>query len=193
MRLGNLQSKLLKGLLPSPAAEWPGEPFRSAFLASLNKMEMPRFTRHHPQLLDPLLKQMLTLIHVRSLPLIHTPSSPSKRHTLTFNKPQCLSLCWESPVCTPLLCPSLKITNAPCMRQSFRPQHSLGPCTLSVASGDSPAQDFEAKMEELEKEQQNQEQQQQSQSQMQPQQGERSEEQQDSQGPADGAEPDWEV
>ena len=42
-------------------------------------------------------------------------------------------------------------------------------------------------------EMQNQEQQQQSQSQMQPQQGERSEEQQDSQGPADGAEPDWEV
>lgn len=62
-----LQTKLLKGLLPSPAAEWPAEPFRSAFLASLNKMEMPRFTRRHPQLLDPLLKQMLALIHVRSL------------------------------------------------------------------------------------------------------------------------------
>lgn len=59
-----LQAKLSKGLLPSPAAGWPDEPFRSAFLASLNKMEMPRFTRRHPQLLDPLLKQMLSLIHV---------------------------------------------------------------------------------------------------------------------------------
>ena len=64
----SLKGKLVKGLLPSPAAEWPAEPFRSAFLASLNKMEMPRFTRRHPQLLDPLLKQMLTLIHVRDPP-----------------------------------------------------------------------------------------------------------------------------
>ena len=65
-----LQGKLLKGLLPSPAAEWPAEPFRSAFLASLNKMEMPRFTRRHPQLLEPLLKQMLALIHVRLHPYL---------------------------------------------------------------------------------------------------------------------------
>lgn len=54
-----------RGLLPSSAADWPAEPFRSGFLAALNRMEMPRFTRRYPQLLDPLLKQMLTLVHVR--------------------------------------------------------------------------------------------------------------------------------
>ena len=62
------QAKLLRGVLPSPAAPWPAEPFRSGFLAALNKMEMPRFTRRYPQLLDPLLRQMLSLVHVRGLP-----------------------------------------------------------------------------------------------------------------------------
>jgi hypothetical protein len=61
------QGKLQKGLLPDPAAKWPAEPFRSNFLAVLNKLEMPRFTRRHPQLLDPLLKQMLSLVHVSHL------------------------------------------------------------------------------------------------------------------------------
>lgn len=63
-----VQSRLRKGLLPSPSADWPAEPFRSGFLAALNKMEMPRFTRRYPQLLDPLLKQMLSLVHVRAPP-----------------------------------------------------------------------------------------------------------------------------
>ena len=62
------QAKLLRGVLPSPAAPWPAEPFRSGFLAALNKMEMPRFTRRYPQLLDPLLRQMLSLVHVRGCP-----------------------------------------------------------------------------------------------------------------------------
>ena len=54
-------------------------------------------------------------------------------------------------------------------------------------------QDFEAKLEELaQQQQQEQPQQQDAQSQMQPQQGQRSEEQ-DSEGGAEGAEPDWEV
>lgn len=79
------------------------------------------------------------------------------------------------------------------MRRSCVPNTAPDPVHYLWLQVESPAQDFEAKMEELEKEQQKQEQQQQSQSQMQPQQGERSEEQQDSQGPADGAEPDWEV
>lgn len=54
-------------------------------------------------------------------------------------------------------------------------------------------QDFEAKLEELaQQQQQEQPQQQDAQSQMQPQQGQHSEEQ-DSEGGAEGAEPDWEV
>ncbi|CAL8461911.1 g1442 [Coccomyxa elongata] len=61
--LADIRSRMRKGLLPSPSADWPAEPFRSGFLAALNKMEMPRFTRRYPQLLDPLLKQMLTLVH----------------------------------------------------------------------------------------------------------------------------------
>lgn len=67
------QAKLLRGVLPSPAAAWPAEPFRSGFLTALNKMEMPRFTRRYPQLLDPLLRQMLSLVHVR---LSWPPPSP---------------------------------------------------------------------------------------------------------------------
>ncbi len=62
--VSSAQSRMRKGLLPIPSADWPAEPFRSGFLAALNKMEMPRFTRRYPQLLDPLLKQMLTLVHV---------------------------------------------------------------------------------------------------------------------------------
>lgn len=56
---------MTRGLLPAPGGEWPAEPFRSGFVAALSKMEMPRFTRRYPQLLDPLLKQMLSLVHVR--------------------------------------------------------------------------------------------------------------------------------
>ena len=53
--------------MPHVEQDWPAEPFRSGMLASLRSMEMPRFCRRHPQLLDPLMKQLLGLVHVRTL------------------------------------------------------------------------------------------------------------------------------
>ena len=56
-----------RGVLPRASAlEWPQEPFRSQFLEVLSGLEMPRFTRRHPQLLPALLKQFLTLVSVRA-------------------------------------------------------------------------------------------------------------------------------
>ena len=55
-------------MLPRASAlEWPQEPFRSQFLEVLSGLEMPRFTRRHPQLLPALLRQFLTLVSVRGL------------------------------------------------------------------------------------------------------------------------------
>ena len=54
-----------RGILPrADSLEWPQEPFRSKFLGVLKRLEMPRFTRRHPQLLQSLLRQLLELVHV---------------------------------------------------------------------------------------------------------------------------------
>jgi uncharacterized protein with von Willebrand factor type A (vWA) domain len=55
---------LQKGALPrAEAVAWPREPFRSKFIAALSSLEMARFTRRYPAVLDTLLKQMLSLVH----------------------------------------------------------------------------------------------------------------------------------
>jgi uncharacterized protein with von Willebrand factor type A (vWA) domain len=55
---------LQKGALPrADAVSWPREPFRSKFIAALSSLEMARFTRRYPAVLDTLLKQMLSLVH----------------------------------------------------------------------------------------------------------------------------------
>ena len=55
-------------MLPKAASlEWPAEPFRSQFLDVLKGLEMARFTRRHPKLLPPLLKQFLELVAVSGL------------------------------------------------------------------------------------------------------------------------------
>jgi uncharacterized protein with von Willebrand factor type A (vWA) domain len=61
--LGQWSAALRRGVLPDPAADapWPQEPFRSKFVAVLKRLEMPRFTRRHPKLLAPLLRQFLSL------------------------------------------------------------------------------------------------------------------------------------
>lgn len=58
---------LAQGLLPSPAAEpleWPPEPLRSEWLRVLAELDVPRFSRRHPALLDT---TMLNLLHTVSV------------------------------------------------------------------------------------------------------------------------------
>lgn len=60
--LSQWQTSLGKGVLPAAGSvDWPAEPFRSKFLNVLKKLEMPRFTRRYPKLLNSLLKQFLEL------------------------------------------------------------------------------------------------------------------------------------
>ncbi|GIL90546.1 hypothetical protein Vretifemale_18190 [Volvox reticuliferus] len=55
---------LQKGTLPRmDQVEWPQEPFRSKFADALRNLEMPRFTRRYPAVLDTLIKQMLSLAY----------------------------------------------------------------------------------------------------------------------------------
>eukprot|EP00798_Chlamydomonas_sp_ICE-L_P014477 gene14477-20501_t len=54
---------LSKGTLPAlDSVEWPQEPFKTKFADALREMEMPRFTRRYPVILNTLMKQMLTLV-----------------------------------------------------------------------------------------------------------------------------------
>lgn len=63
LALAEWNTSLRKGVLPKAASlEWPAEPFRSQFLDVLKGLEMARFTRRHPKLLPPLLKQFLELV-----------------------------------------------------------------------------------------------------------------------------------
>ena len=56
-----------RGVLPKASSvEWPQEPFRSQFIDVLKGLEMARFTRRHPKLLPPLLKQFMELVAVSS-------------------------------------------------------------------------------------------------------------------------------
>jgi hypothetical protein len=47
--------------------DWPQEPFRSQFLDVLKRLEMARFTRKHPKLLQSLMLQFLELVNVSHL------------------------------------------------------------------------------------------------------------------------------
>jgi hypothetical protein len=43
---------------------WPQEPFKSKFIGALQQLEMARFTRRYPAVLDTLMRQMLALVFV---------------------------------------------------------------------------------------------------------------------------------
>jgi len=61
--LSHWKKSLQKGVLPDAKnIPFPDEKFSRFFLGALKELEMARFTRRHPQLLDTLLKQMLTLV-----------------------------------------------------------------------------------------------------------------------------------
>lgn len=57
-----------KGILPQPnSLAWPQDPFKSNFLQALSKLEMARFCRRYPKLLESLTRQMLSLANVRKM------------------------------------------------------------------------------------------------------------------------------
>lgn len=61
-----VQEKLRKGALPKPGDEsWPVPVLQQELLRTLSRLEMPRFCRKYPQLLDSLLKQLVQVVHVR--------------------------------------------------------------------------------------------------------------------------------
>mmetsp|Transcript_2638 Transcript_2638/g.4491 ORF Transcript_2638/g.4491 Transcript_2638/m.4491 type:complete len:677 (+) Transcript_2638:36-2066(+) len=54
---------LQKSTLPKlESVEWPQEPFKTKFADALRNLEMPRFTRRYPAVLNTLMRQMLVLV-----------------------------------------------------------------------------------------------------------------------------------
>ncbi|KAI8470513.1 MAG: hypothetical protein J3K34DRAFT_454053 [Monoraphidium minutum] len=52
-----------RGVLPAAEeVDWPQEPFKSKFMDALSNLEMARFTRRYPAVLETLMKQMLMLV-----------------------------------------------------------------------------------------------------------------------------------
>lgn len=63
--LSQWKISMQRGYLPEAGTlDWPVEPFQSSFVSALDKLNMPRFTRRYPKLLDTLLRQMMQLVHV---------------------------------------------------------------------------------------------------------------------------------
>jgi hypothetical protein len=77
--LAEWNSALRRGVLPRAAElAWPQEPFRSKFLDVLKRLEMPRFTRRHPKLLGPLIRQFLQLVDEFESELLAAQPDPPK-------------------------------------------------------------------------------------------------------------------
>eukprot|EP01025_Chloroclados_australasicus_P035095 TRINITY_DN3582_c1_g1_i7.p1 TRINITY_DN3582_c1_g1~~TRINITY_DN3582_c1_g1_i7.p1 ORF type:complete len:684 (-),score=104.20 TRINITY_DN3582_c1_g1_i7:184-2196(-) len=63
MSLEVLNRAMRKGYVPhKDEMAWPDEPFKSKFLEALTTLELPRFTRRFPRIMDSLLKTTLALI-----------------------------------------------------------------------------------------------------------------------------------
>ena len=57
------RSQLARGLLPQSSLGWPGDAvFRDALLGTLAELDMGKFTRRHPALLNVLLKNVLEVL-----------------------------------------------------------------------------------------------------------------------------------
>jgi hypothetical protein len=63
--LGEWKACLQRGVLPDAGAiPWPSEPLSSTLANVLSDLEMPRFCRRFPTLLNTVLNQMVGLIQV---------------------------------------------------------------------------------------------------------------------------------
>ena len=59
------KASLARGLLPSSETKWPDDPvFREALLDALGDLDMARFTRQFPPVLDTLMKNILDILYV---------------------------------------------------------------------------------------------------------------------------------
>ena len=59
------KASLARGLLPSTETKWPDDPvFREALLDALGDLDMARFTRQFPPVLDTLMKNILDILYV---------------------------------------------------------------------------------------------------------------------------------
>lgn len=59
------KNQLTRGLLPSAQTPWPDDPiFREALLDALGDLDMARFTRQFPPVLDTLMKNILDILYV---------------------------------------------------------------------------------------------------------------------------------
>lgn len=56
------KARLRVGALPDPGAAWPDEKLSAALVAALASLDLPRFCRRHPALLDALLMQLLGVV-----------------------------------------------------------------------------------------------------------------------------------
>lgn len=73
--LGEWKACLQRGVLPDAGAiPWPAEPLSSTLAAVLSDLEMPRFCRRFPGLLNTVLNQMVGLIKVGMA--LHQESCP---------------------------------------------------------------------------------------------------------------------
>eukprot|EP00879_Flechtneria_rotunda_P013426 GHRR01014017.1.p1 GENE.GHRR01014017.1~~GHRR01014017.1.p1 ORF type:complete len:601 (+),score=219.05 GHRR01014017.1:188-1990(+) len=71
---------LQKGVLPQPEeVEWPMEPFKTKFMHALRNLEMARFTRRYPVVLETLMKQMLSLVHDFELQLLEAQAQQQQK------------------------------------------------------------------------------------------------------------------
>jgi len=63
--INDWKSSLARGLLPNAETRWPDDPvFREALLDALGDLDMARFTRQFPPVLDTLMKNILDILYV---------------------------------------------------------------------------------------------------------------------------------
>ena len=63
--INDWKAQLGRGLLPSAETPWPDDPvFREALLDALGDLDMARFTRQFPPVLDTLMKNILDILYV---------------------------------------------------------------------------------------------------------------------------------
>ncbi|GBF88932.1 hypothetical protein Rsub_01431 [Raphidocelis subcapitata] len=75
-----------KGVLPdAQEVEWPQEPFKTKFIEALSSLEMARFTRRYPAVLETLMKQMLMLVKDFEQKLLE---AEAKREAMKQQRPQ---------------------------------------------------------------------------------------------------------
>ena len=73
--INDWKASLARGLLPSAETRWPDDPiFREALLDALGDLDMARFTRQFPPVLDTLMKNILDILYAVSYTHLTLPT-----------------------------------------------------------------------------------------------------------------------